>query len=220
MSRAVPARSVGGRYAAERVALVCGVAGLGAVTADALALRGGLTLACARGRLLALEREGLLARTRPLAAEPALYTATRSGVRACGRPGVGPCRVTAGSAQHAIAAAAAAVTLERRYAPMRVEGEPELRAREREHGAPLASASLGDGPRGEPLLHRPDLGSPSPSRLSSRSRRHGAFTRSAARGRAAGSWRASCMSPRPPPSARSPAPSRKRVRSSGSRWYR
>ena len=36
-------------------------------------------------------------------------------------------------------------------------GERELRREERERGAPLASAQLGSGPDGGPLLHRPDL---------------------------------------------------------------
>jgi hypothetical protein len=47
--------------------------------------------------------------------------------------------------------------LERCYADHRVLGERELRRDERELGAPVASARMGPGARGRPLLHRPDL---------------------------------------------------------------
>jgi hypothetical protein len=142
---------------ARRLAMLRWAAGLGAVTAEALATRERSTLRSARARLLAAEREGLLLRARPLAARPALYTVTRSGLRACGRPQLSPGAVGAGSAEHAIARAAAAVVLERRFPDRRVIGEAELRPAERDRGRPLASAVLAAGPGGVPRLHRPDL---------------------------------------------------------------
>jgi len=141
----------------ERAAIVRWTARLGAVTADALAIHEDASLAAARRRLGALETAGWLVRTRPLAGRPALYTATRTGLRIAGLCGLGPCRVSAAGAQHLIECARVAAVLERRYPDHLVAGERELRRDERERGAPLASARLGTGPRGEPLLHRPDL---------------------------------------------------------------
>lgn len=141
----------------ERVATIAWIAGLGAVTADALARRDAITLSSARGRLQGGVRAGLLMRGRPLADEAALYAVTRAGLRACGARGLEPCRVSAASAAHAIAASRAAAVLERAYPARRIIGERELRRDERERGRPLASAALGHGPRGELQLHRPDL---------------------------------------------------------------
>ncbi len=141
----------------ERVALVQWIARIGAVTAEALALREDRTVASARARLLAAEHARLLSHRRPLAAQPALYTVTRAGLRATGLCGLDPCRVSAANAAHAIACAAAAAALERRYPDHLVQGERELRRDERDRGAELASACLGVGPDGRPLLHRPDL---------------------------------------------------------------
>ena len=142
---------------AERLAILRWIAGIGAATAEALAQREGLTVNSARGKLVAAEREGLLAGRRPLAAQPTLYTITRAGLRASRAAGVQPCRVSNANAQHLIACAAVAAGLERCYPDHRVLGERDLRRHERERGAPLASAHLGSGPGGERLLHRPDL---------------------------------------------------------------
>jgi Replication-relaxation len=142
---------------AERLAILRWIAGIGAATAEALAQREGLTVASARGRLVAAEREGLLASKRPLVAQPTLYTITRAGVRASRTMGTQPCRVSNANAQHLIVCAEVAAELERCYPDYRVVGERDLRWRERERGAPLASARLGSGPDGHPLLHRPDL---------------------------------------------------------------
>jgi hypothetical protein len=140
-----------------RVAILRWTAGLGAVTAEALADHESSTVNSARARLSAAEREGLLSRSRPLAGQPALYAATRSGLRAAGQRGLDPCRLSTANAPHAIACASVAAALERCYPDHRVLGERELRRDERECGAPLASAPLGLGPHGGPLLHRPDL---------------------------------------------------------------
>lgn len=133
-------------------------ASLGAVTAEALAVRESTELAAARGRLQALCRRGLLDRARPLTGRPALFVLTRAGLRASGARGIAPARVTAGEAEHSIACALAAAALESRYPDHRLLGEHELRREEREHGRPLASASLcRTHGAGTARLHRPDL---------------------------------------------------------------
>jgi hypothetical protein len=141
----------------ERVALIQWTARMGAVTAQALAIAEDVSESSARARLRAAERAGLLACSRPLVRQPALYTLTRAGVRSCGLRGLDPCRVSASSAVHLIACAAVAAALQRSYPDHRVLGERELRRDERELGVAVASAQMGVGLHGRPLLHRPDL---------------------------------------------------------------
>jgi DNA-binding transcriptional ArsR family regulator len=141
----------------ERLTIVRWVARLGAVTAEALALHEGRTLASARAHLLAAERAGLLCRRRVLADAPVLYTVTRVGLRASGLRGLEPCRISVSNAPHAIACAEVAAAIEHAYPDHQVMGERELRREEREAGMPLASASLGNTAADAPLLHRPDL---------------------------------------------------------------
>lgn len=135
----------------EQLAVVRWTAGLGAVTAPALARAQASSLACARTRLAAAERAGLLRSRRVLVGAPALYTATSAGMRAAGVHGMEPCRISAANAPHAIACAEAAAALARAYPDHTVMGERELRRDEREAGVPLASAELARS------LHRPDL---------------------------------------------------------------
>ena len=142
----------------ERVAIMQWTARIGAVTAEALADRLDVNVPSARGQLQALARAGWVSRKHPLAGRPALYTATRAGLRASGLRGLDPCRVSASNANHLIVCATVAAALERCYPDHLVLGERELRRDERERGAALASARLpGIGPDGGPLLHRPDL---------------------------------------------------------------
>ncbi len=141
----------------ERVALVQWTACMGAVTAQALAIAKNVSEGSARARLQAAQRDGLLTCARPLVKRPALYTATRAGMRKSGLHGLDPCRVSASGAAHLIACAAVAATLQRGYPDHRVSGERELRREERESGVAVASAHMGLGPYGKPLLHRPDL---------------------------------------------------------------
>jgi hypothetical protein len=130
---------------------------IGAVTAEALADRLDVNVASARGRLQALQKVGWLSRERPLAAQPALYTATRAGLRVAALQGLEPCRVSASNAHHLIVCAWVSAALERCYPDHAVLGERELRRDERERGVALASTRLGIAPDGGPLLHRPDL---------------------------------------------------------------
>ena len=136
----------------EQTDLMHWTASLGAITAEALALRMGITLASARGRLSAAVRRGLLAKRRLLVDAPALYTITRAGLRACGAYGIDPCRLSAGGAHHAIVCAEVAAALERCYPDHRLAGERELRRDERDLGRPLASARLAAN-----RPHYPDL---------------------------------------------------------------
>jgi hypothetical protein len=130
---------------------------VGAVTAEALAVHEDCTVASARSRLLFAERAGLLSRERPLADWPALFTVTRAGLSAIALTGIEPGRVSAANARHSIVCAEVAAALELAYPDHRVMGERELRREEAAREEPLASASLGLGGAGSPLLHRPDL---------------------------------------------------------------
>lgn len=142
---------------AASLELVRWAAGLGVITAEALARHAGLTPASARGRLQAAVRAGLMQGRRPLTEAPPLYTLTRAGARASGLAGIEPVRVSAANAAHAAVCAAVAAALGRAYPDHTVMGERELRRQERAAGTPLASATIGCGPGGAPLLHRPDL---------------------------------------------------------------
>jgi hypothetical protein len=141
----------------ERVAIMQWTVRMGAITAEALADRLDMTIACARGQLQVLDKAGWLSRKRLLAQQPALYTATRAGLRVAGLQGLDPCRVSASNANHLIVCAWVAAALEHCYPDHAVLGERELRRDERERGVSIASAPLRIGPDGGPLLHRPDL---------------------------------------------------------------
>jgi hypothetical protein len=141
----------------ERAALIRWAAHMGAVTAQALAIAENVSVSSAGARLRAAERAGLLTYSRPLAKRPGLFTATRAGMRRCGLHGLDPCRASASGASHLIACASVAAALQRAYPDHRVVGERELRRDERELGVAPASAHMGIGPYGRPLLHRPDL---------------------------------------------------------------
>lgn len=140
-----------------QVEIVRWAASLGAITAQALAMRTGITISSARARLSVAQRSGLLSRVCPLAGQPALFTLTRAGLRVGGARGIQMCGVSPSNANHLAACAVAAAALERCYPCHRLIGERELRRDEREHGCPLASAQLGSLGGREARLHRPDL---------------------------------------------------------------
>lgn len=147
----------GRRDTAEGIALLRWIARMGAITAEALAIRDKTTTASARGRLQAAARTGLLERSALLTGQPALYVLSRAGARRSGLRTLEPCRVSASNATHLATCATVAARLERRYKDHRVLGERELRRDERELGRPLASALLGSRADGQRVLHRPDL---------------------------------------------------------------
>ena len=149
--------AISGSMIPERLDILRWTASLGALTAEALAVRQAMSVVSARGRLSAARRRGLLARSRPLSEQPALFTLTAAGARAAGLPGLARCRVRPGNASHLIACALAAASLERCYPDQRVLGERELRSSERACGHPLASARISGRYAGFSGLHRPDL---------------------------------------------------------------
>lgn len=140
----------------RRHSMVRWTAGLGAVTAEALAHREAISLPAARGRLHAAVAAGLLIASRPLHGASTLYTVTPAGLRAV-QCELDICRVRPGNARHLIACATVAAGLERCYPHHTVSGERQLRREEREHRTLLASATIGRDSDGEPLSHRPDL---------------------------------------------------------------
>lgn len=141
----------------ERRELLRWTASLGAITADALALRRGVSPASARGRLAAACRRGQLTRSQPLNGRPALFTLTLKGAHSIGLIGLGRCRVGNATANHLIECAWAAAALERCYPDQRVLGERELRRIERDRGRALASARLFCARSESDQVHRPDL---------------------------------------------------------------
>jgi hypothetical protein len=142
----------------REMALVEWIGRLGAASAEDVALHLGCTPAAARGRLRGCEGDGLIAAVRLLHGRPALFVATRDGLRASGLAELGCARVSAGGFAHHAACARVAVALERVVpAGVNVASERELRAWERAAGAPLASAEVGMTIDGAPALHRPDL---------------------------------------------------------------
>jgi hypothetical protein len=140
-----------------RKAMLAWAAGLGAVTAEALSVRDEASVAAARSRLAAAARAGLLHRSAPLRARPALYTVTRGGLRACGEPDLAPARVTAANAAHAAACAIVAAELARRFPGRAILGEPVLRRLECSSSGALSCRLGHRGGGGCEALHRPDL---------------------------------------------------------------
>ncbi len=141
----------------EYIEITRWTASLGAITAEALAHRMGVSVNSARGRLSAAQRCGLLLRKRPLAGRPALYSVTRAGLRACDARGVRISKVEPSNANHLIACAATAAALEHCCPHHRIVGERELARDERERGRPLVRARLRALRGGESPLHSPDL---------------------------------------------------------------
>lgn len=132
-------------------------AGLGAVTAEALAVHDQSTLSSARGRLADAERHGLTCAWRLLRDQPTIYTVTKLGLRLAAMNGVEASRVSPGGARHAILCCAAAVALERTYPDWLVLGEPSIRRLEREGPRPLAEIGRLASGLGTRARHRPDL---------------------------------------------------------------
>jgi hypothetical protein len=138
---------------------------LGAITAEALAVRDGLSVAAAREQLDELVGLELLERHSILVDHPNLYSATIAGRRVARKhadaggytypEGLRTARVTIKDARHTIACASVAAALERRYDDHRVIGERELHRDERKARRRLASVDIRR--RGEKRSHFPDL---------------------------------------------------------------
>jgi hypothetical protein len=131
------------------------LAAVGAASAAEFATCCGMTVRGAQARLRALERDGLARSARLLEGEPALYTPTRRGLLAAGRPELDAPSVSVSGFAHLLAVARVAAALW--CAGEQVGGERELRAFERIEGRPLASAAVGLAADGTTAWHRPDL---------------------------------------------------------------
>jgi hypothetical protein len=153
MSKRVRTRPV----SPELSAVLRWTAGIGAITAEALACIKEVGIASARARLGSAAREQLLRRHRLLTDAPTLYCVTGAGLAATGIDGLGPCRVSAANCRHLAVCANAAAELQRRYPDQLLSGERELRLHERRAGAPVASAIMRAGGVHGAMLHRPDL---------------------------------------------------------------
>ena len=141
----------------EQVEITRWTASLGAVTAEALARRMGVSVPSARAKLIVARRRKLVRSARPLFGQPMLFTATRAGLRACEARGIKGCTVSPSTANHLIVCATVAAMLERHYPHHRLIGERELRRDEREREHTLASAKLSRSSGAHGRLHRPDL---------------------------------------------------------------
>jgi hypothetical protein len=130
---------------------------LGAAGAEHVMERFGIARSLAYRRLGHLVQEELIAPWCVLHRQPALYVATRKGLRSCGLERLGTCRIGPGRFMHAREVAATAVALERGFRGRTVLSEREIRLRERDEGRALASAKLAELPSGRAFLHRPDL---------------------------------------------------------------
>jgi hypothetical protein len=130
---------------------------IGAAGADEVAGHLGISPAAARARLAAGQRRGLVEPVRLLHRQPALYVATRDGLRLAGLAELKPCRVSPAGFAHLREVARVAVAFERRLPGLEVVGERELRVWERDARRPLASAELGLALDGGYARHRPDL---------------------------------------------------------------
>jgi hypothetical protein len=145
--------------------LLAWTAGLGAITAEALAERDELSIESASAQLDEAAQRGLLERHAVLVGYPALYTVTRAG-RSLARKhadaggytspeGLRSAHVNIKNARHAIACAGVTAALERRYPDCRVIGERELRRDERERGRRLATVDIVGS--GGTRSHSPDV---------------------------------------------------------------
>jgi hypothetical protein len=137
--------------------VVAWIATVGAVSAQDVMARVGVGRTVAYRRLRALIELGLLSRVRLVYGQPALYVATRDGLKWAGLSQLDPARVGVATTRHWALCARLAVVLERANPGGVVWGEPILRAAELDAGRAIASAQLGDLPDGRARLRRPDL---------------------------------------------------------------
>lgn len=123
----------------------------------------GISHRWAQSRLRELAAGGLLVQHRILVQRPALYAATRKGLRWCRLDGRDVRRVCATQFEHGWQIATAAVALTAGLPSWRVLSEREIRWHEREQRELLASARVGSRGGDVPALHRPDLALLSPA---------------------------------------------------------
>jgi hypothetical protein len=130
---------------------------LGAAGVEHVMCQFGLGRSQAHARLAELAGNRLLDRRALLYRRPALYVATRDGLRFTGFQSLGVCRISASGFDHAWQATAAAVAFGVSLPGWRLLSDREIRAIEREQAALFASAKLGELSDGRTATHRPDL---------------------------------------------------------------
>ncbi len=132
------------------------VASIGAASAGHVMRRFALGRSQAHLRLAQLAAAGLLERRALLYQRPALYIATRQGLRWTGLSRLGVLRLSPAGFEHAYQVAFVAADLHRLLSGWEVLGEREVRDIERGSESLLGSCRVGEL-GGEPRLHRPDL---------------------------------------------------------------
>jgi hypothetical protein len=142
----------------EKDAQIVGwIGGLGAAGAEHVMGRFVMRRSWAYERLSQLVSDGLLEQRALLYQRPALYVATRAGLRWRGLSRLGGFQVRPGSFEHAWEVATVAVALHQELPGWQILSDREVRARERDDDQPLASVQVGSLPGGRAALHRPDL---------------------------------------------------------------
>lgn len=136
---------------------------LGAAGIDHVREHFGISRKWAQNRIQTLVTGGLLVQRRILIQRPALYAATRKGLRWCRLDELRVRRVCATQFEHEWQIADAAVALTAGLPDWRVLSEREIRWHERERRELLASARVGSRGGDVPALHRPDLALLSPA---------------------------------------------------------
>ncbi len=131
------------------------VGALGAAGAEHVMGRFGMGRSWCYERLERLTADGLLASRALLHRRPALYVASRAGLRWQGLGRMDVCRVKPGGFEHAWQLASVAVELHGLLGGFQVLSEREIRLHESEERELLASARLGHSERAG--AHRPDL---------------------------------------------------------------
>lgn len=135
---------------------------LGAAGVNHVVAHFGICRHTAYQRLRELAEGGLLVQHRILVQRPALYAATRHGLRWCRLDGLGVRKVCAGRFEHEWQIADAAVALTAGLPDWQVLSDREVLWHERDRRELLASARVGSRGGDVPALHRPDLALLSP----------------------------------------------------------
>lgn len=134
------------------------IGGLGAAGVEHLTARFGVCPATVYSRLTPLLRDELLAKQQLLHLRPALYVATRTGLRWGGWRGMHPFTLSPGRFEHAWQTADVAVALARSLPDWLVVSDRQIRWHEGKRRELLASVRIGaEGGRELGDFHRPDL---------------------------------------------------------------
>jgi hypothetical protein len=126
------------------------IARFGVVPQGAVASWAGTARSVTGARQMRLRKAGLVVVNRGFGDSGPLLTATRSGLRACGRGELSPARVSPGLVRHESIVASLAAAMERHG--VQLLSEREILARERAEGSRVLSAAISGG-----RFHRADM---------------------------------------------------------------